>query len=804
MSIPPYSLHRSACWFARQRPFALLVILCFSIAVNAQIDIGTVKGTVTDPSNARVAGARVILASPLSGRKDQTATDDEGSFVFDNVPYGTYVVRIEADGFRPAVQEVAIHSNVTTEITSSLDVLASQQSLTVDVPADLVQKDVPRTETVIDEKSIGRLNPAVLRNNQLQNIVSTTPGWTTENDGLIHIRGVDDGALYVVDGVPTPDRMDGVFATSFQTERISSINVITGNIPAEFGHRSGAVVIVQPKSGIDTPLTGTLSLGAGSFHSGEVTSTIAGGTRRWGFFLAASGSRSSRFLDPVDPRNFHNRGGAVALSLRADWHPTGNDIVLLDGSQDGTNFQVPNLLTQELAGQHQRQELRDNHQSISWQHTWSANTLTNVALFRHSYRSQLFGSPFDVPLLAGQNRNHVRNGLLASATHATHGHTIKAGVEGSRVSLNELFSFAVTNQQIAEVADLSPAALAFTQSNPFVFVGHSTRGVESAYAQDDFSPLHNLTINAGLRYDHSRLLVCDQQVSPRIGGVYYFGLTKTALRASFNRLFMPPQVENLLLASSAQARSLSPFVGFADGGGAAILPEHSSAFEVGISQELPQRLRLNAAYWWRTFRNIDDPNVFFSTTIIFPNSVAKARARGLDVRLDVPERHGWSGYMSYTNSRITEVGPLNGGLFLTDDFIEISPGTEFTPDHDQRNVGSFAVTYAAQRRGLWASFSGRYESGVPIEVAQDEFDRLKSLPGADLVNFTSQRVKPWAIIGWSGGMDLVRQEHMTVAAEINIANLADHRFVYNFGNPFSGTHFGYPRLWAARLKFTFH
>src|SRR4029077_2284675 len=222
---------------------------------------------------------------------------------------------------------------------------------------------------------------------------------------------------------------------------------------------------------------------------------------------------------------------------------------------------------------------------------------------------------------------------------------------------------------------------AFTQSSPFVFVGHSTRGVESAYAQDDFSPLHNLTINAGLRYDHSRLLVSDQRVSPRIGGVYYFGLTKTALRASFNRLFMPPQVENLLLASSAQARSLSPFVGFADGGGAAILPEHSSAFEVGISQELPQRLRLNAAYWWRTFRNIDDPNVFFSTTIIFPNSVAKARARGLDVRLDVPERHGWSGYMSYSNSRITEVGPLNGGLFLTDDFIEISPGTEFTPDH---------------------------------------------------------------------------------------------------------------------------
>src|SRR5437868_4391810 len=147
---------------------------------------------------------------------------------------------------------------------------------------------------------------------------------------------------------------------------------------------------------------------------------------------------------------------------------------------------------------------------------------------------------------------------------------------------------------------------------------------------------------------------------------------------------MPPQVENLLLASSQQARALSPF----PGGGASIAPETCSAYEAGISQELPQRLRLNLAYWWRRFHNIDDPNVLFSTSIIFPNSVAAARAKGLDARLDVPERHGWSGYLSYSNSRITEIGPLNGGLFLTQDFLEIGPGTEFTPDHDQRNVGS--------------------------------------------------------------------------------------------------------------------
>jgi len=83
-------------------------------------------------------------------------------------------------------------------------------------------------------------------------------------------------------------------------------------------------------------------------------------------------------------------------------------------------------------------------------------------------------------------------------------------------------------------------------------------------------------------------------------------------------------------------------------------------------------------------------------------------------------------------------------------------------------------------------------------------DRLRTLPGASLVNFADQRVKPWRVFGWSGGMDFFTNERITVSAQLDVQNLADHQFVYNFGNPFSGTHFGYPRVWAARLKFTFH
>ena len=191
------------------------------------------------------------------------------------------------------------------------------------------------------------------------------------------------------------------------------------------------------------------------------------------------------------------------------------------------------------------------------------------------------------------------------------------------------------------------------------------------------------------------------------------------------------------------------------------------------------------------------------TTIIFPNSVAKAEAQGLDVRLDVPIRRGFSAYFTYTNNEIVEVGPLNGGLFLDDDFIEIGPGTRFVPDHDQRNVASFALTYASRHRGIWTSFNGRYESGVPMELPDLDDEELHALPGANLVNFDTGRVKPWYVFGWSGGMDLVQKERFTVGAQLDLQNLANRDFAFNWGNPFSGTHFGYPRLIAGSLKFTF-
>jgi hypothetical protein len=706
-------------------------------------------------------------------------------------------------GFQPFTQRVSVNSNIPVIVDIKLNVAGISESVNIRANEALLRPDSSGTETTVDESFIRRL-PSVTQSSNLQRVVATTPGWRTENDGLLHVRGVDDGTLYVIDGIPVTDRLDVLSGNSYDTEAIRSLNIMTGNIPAEFGGRSGAVVNIQSKSITGMPTTSSLSFGGGSFQSQAVNATFGRSFgKKIGFLVIASGNRSNRFVDPVDPRNLNNRGGSLRLNLRSDWHPTIKDILLFTVSMNGTDFHITNDLEQEMAGQRQRQELRDDSESVRWQRTWSSPTVTDFAYYRQSYRSRLFGSHFDTPLFANQDRRDVREGIIANLTRALHGHTLKTGVEVSRLSLREFFTFAVTDRAAAQRREVSDAALEFDIGHPFVFRDRRIRGQFSGYIQDTFSPLKNFTIDAGLRFDHSSLLASEQQFSPRVGAVYYVHRTRTAVRGSFNRLYMPPQIENLLLSSSEQARRLSPFASEAAGGAKTVLPERVSAYEVGFAQDVLGLFRLDGAYWYRSFRNFDDPNVFFNTTIIFPNSVARGFARGVDARLDIPEKKGWSGYLSYGNSRVLQTGPLNGGLFLTNDFLRIGPGTRFIPDQDERNTASFGVAYNLRSKGLWASFMGRYESGVPLEVEEDKLKQLKDLPGAELVNFGRGRVKPWSVFDFSTGCDIFKEEKVSMQVQFDVQNIANRKFVYNFGNPFSGTHFGYPRLWDAKIKLVF-
>lgn len=779
-------------------PVLLAGLLLFPDGVSAQLQQGTISGTIVGPTGVTIHEARVTLIDHL-GNAVTSVEAANGEFSIANVALGSYSLRADAPPFQGVVQSLTVSDARPVTIQLRLSAVLAEQ---VVVTEESSQPVSTATRVTLAGEAVRRA-PIRISSRGIQDAIATTPGWATEDNGLLHARGVDDGFLYVIDGVPMYERMDSLHGVAPDPEMIDSMNVITGHVPPEFGFKSGGVIEVRTSSRKSDRWLGNLQGSSGSDSTWQGSGVVGGPTSEaTSLTFGMASQRSSRFLDPVHPDNLHNSGHAVNATVELGWTISPSSTLAVLGGFGRSIFDVPHNEEQEENGQDQRQRNQQTWQTASWQRAWSAGTVTQAAAYHRSGSAALNGSERDVPLYISADRRLRRAGVLASLTHQRGRHVLKGGVEASRLSLAEDFSFFVTDEDAAEEAELSEGALAHDEDDPFVFHGTATPWLFAVYFQDSVRFGRGLTVDFGLRGDRARMLIPSSQWSPRLGAAYHIPDTGTVVRGSVDRFFQPPQPEYLLLGSSEQARELSPFVDEAIGGGEELEPERQWATELGINQTLTRGLRLDVSYWRRRIEHVSDPNVLFGTTIIFPNSVARGQADGVDFRLEFARTRGFSAYVNYTNAHVVQFGPVTGGLFLEDEVIEISDGTAFTPDHDQRNVGSFGIGYD-HPGGAWVSFTGRYESGTPLEVDVEELDELMQRPGSDLVDFGRGRVKPRQLLDIMGGTHLFRRAGGELRVRGGILNAAGERFAYNFGNPFSGTHFGPGRTFQIGLQVRF-
>jgi outer membrane receptor for ferrienterochelin and colicin len=781
------------------RGFTVLFGLLISIGPAwAQLQEGSIVGTLIAPDGQPPDSAVVTLLDPL-GTRLATVVAQRGVFTLGGVAPGTYTLRAEAPPLEATVQHVTVSSAVPVRVHMRLSAVAAEQVVVYGAEA---QPGSTATRVTLAGELVRRA-PSRIGTRGLQDAIATLPGWSTEDNGLLHVRGVDDGFLYVIDGVPVYERLDGVFGMAPDPAMVDSMNVVTGYIPPEFGWKSGGVIEVRSSTRTGGRWTGALDVLAGADATRDV-SLVSGGPAgsAASVTVGITGQASSRFLDPVHPDNFHNQGGAWSGGAQWSYSPSAGQLLSVLAGASRSRYDVPHGESQESARQDQRQTTEQWWQTLSWQRTWRASTVSQLAAYHRTGAALLSGSDRDTPLFTHADRDSRRVGVLASVSHQQGRHLLKAGVEAAWVRIREDFTFAVTDEEDAEEAGISAEAMAYTLDAPFGFADAASRPLFALYLQDSVRLSDAVTIDAGVRADWSRLLVSASQVSPRVGAAYSWKTTGTTIRASAGRFFQPPQPENLLLASSDDAWELSPFRA-ETGGGAVLHPERQTAFEIGFDHRFARRVRLDLAVWHRRITDVADPNVFFGTTVLFPNSVAKGRASGFDTRLEVPRRRGVSGYVSYTNARVTQYGPITGGLFLEEEVIEIGPGTAFTPDHDQRHAAAFGLSHDVEARGFWAAFTGRYESGTPLEVDDEELDELRERPGAELVDFDSGRVKSRTVFDLSASKRLLHQRRLSLSLRASLLNLTGRRWAYNFGNPFSGTHFGPGRTLQVGLRLQF-
>jgi outer membrane receptor protein involved in Fe transport len=790
------------------------VLLLFGPTVFAQSRIGTVQGVVKDPGGALVPNAQITVTQPVTRYRQTTQTDAQGSFKLVNLPFNTYNVRAEATGFQPAEESIDLESTIplTLELSLSLEQTTAAVTITTGNAA-MLEPDRTSSDTDIGQTILERPVGAA-PSRAIESIVASTPGFVTDDNGRMHPRGSESQVQYVVDGVPITDNLSAIFSTSLDARTLRTVEVLTGGIPAEFGDKLAGVINVNTRSGLEGPTQGGISFSGGSFSTGETAVDFSTHTKKLGFLTNLSASTSQRYLDPPTLDNFHNFGRTGKGFFRLDYQFDANNSLRGVFNVGGSNFQVPNRFDQELAGQDQRQRLRDNSENISFQHIFSPNTVAQFSFFHRQSHAELISNTLSTPVVANQDRTLQNYGGIGSVSLTRGSHNIKFGGQFTITPVDEHFTFYPTEQfpdLVDEEGNVFPNPVNnFSATNPFVFDQSKTGRTLSAYVQDRFSPLKNLTLDLGVRYDNYKLLISEQELSPRLAVAYYIPKTQTTLRASYNRLFQPPPAESLLLASSSAAAALSP-ISVLQGITTVqpILPDKQNAFEVGAQQLLSKLFRMNLTVYQKRIENFSDKDQFFETGVIFPIAISSGRVTGEEVRIESTDIHGFHGFVSYANARAFGVTPITGGLFLGEDPQDLFlHGFKFANDHDQRNEAQFQVSYNHRPSGIYASFSGRYDSGVPTDVE----------PGTTLAEFVAQgfdprlfseidfqrgRVRPRTILDFSIGADLMQKERVSLNLQFDVQNLTNELFLYNFQSVFSGTHVGYPRLFSGRLSLRF-
>lgn len=776
----------------------LLVLVTMAVSApgwpDAQLQISSISGVVRDVQRQPLAGAVVLLADSAGNVVRSRNTGTDGSFRIEDVAPGSYTVRVEWQGTIVVTRSLVIRGSLPVDVELAAG-LVRHDAVVVRGDADVNTAERPWSLA----GDALRRNAETLPSQRVQATLSTLPGWTSEDNGLLHVRGVDDGLLYVQDGIPIYERVDRLFGLAPNPSGIASLHVLNGYIPPEFGLKSGGVIEVRSESGVGERWSGTLDAGAGSFETRNVSVLAAGpADHATGLMFTGSVEGSSRFLDAVDLANYHNEGRAASAGAQATRHSTTN-VFAVSGQTGWSRYDVPHSEDQESAGQDQQQRVTQTLVSASWQRVLSPASVWQLSGYSRAGAAAVVGSPTDTPVSLDGERSDRRHGVLASVTYQRGRHTLKAGGEASTLRLNERFMFAVTDPDAGEEAGLSEGAIAHDREHPFAFAERRRPMLWSAFAQDAFRVSNAFTLNFGVRFDRSRLLIPASQWSPRVGVAYELR-PGTVARASIMRLFQPPQAEYLLLASSPEARTLSPFVDEDEGGGSAIPPERQTALEASLSQQLTAGWEVEGAVWRRRVRDVGDPNVFFGTTVTVPNAVARQHAWGFDARITMRPGAGWSASANYTHARVEQFGPVTGGLFLEDEYLEIRDGTRFIPDHDQRHGFGASVTFADATRHWRASASVRHQSGTPLGVEEDDVEDLLGRPGSEVVDVDSSRVRPRTLVDAQAAWTFFRGPRAEWSVSAWVTNLFNQTYAFNFGNPFSGTHFGPPRRAGLNLS----
>ncbi|HTZ69875.1 MAG TPA: TonB-dependent receptor [Acetobacteraceae bacterium] len=532
-----------------------------------------------------------------------------------------------------------------------------------------------------------------------------TPGVSQDSYGQIHLRNDHANIQYRIDGVILPEGIS-FFGQSLTSRFASSIDLITGSLPAQYGLVTTGIVDIQTKSGTFAN-GGSIGVYGGSRDWLEPSIEYAGSRGNLNYYFA--GDYLQNAIGIENPTASHtplhdNTQQGHGFGYVEDIIDSTSKITAMFGVYQGA-FQIPDNPGQApafaLGSQtyfnsallNESQTESNDYGVISYLKAEDNYSFQVSAFERYSrlaYTPDHVGDLMFYGLSQNATRSDLAEGLQADGSYRLgDDHTLRFGalVTGERATASTS-------------SDVFPCLVADCSSAGTIPV-HITDGsgqtglTYSAYLQDEWRLLPSLTLNYGLRYDILNAYTDAQQVSPRVNLVWKPD-AETAFHVGYSRYFTPPSLENI------SGQSISKFAGTTGYPGgytpanppldSPILPERSNYFDVGADHVFFPGFKLGVDGYWKIARDLIDEGQFGAPIILSVFNYAHANVLGIEFTgsYDVGNLSAY-GNLSIGRERATQLVSQQFN-FSPDDFAYVANHYIYT-DHSQFYTASAGASY---------------------------------------------------------------------------------------------------------------
>jgi hypothetical protein len=254
-----------------ERLFSLIIVCQLTLLTVSvgwgQTITGSITGTVTDPSEAVVVGAKVTAQNLATGVSTTTQTNTAGVYTIRFLPIGTYVVSIEAKGFATdTTSAFTLEINQTAKINVALKVSAQT---TVEVKETIHPILDTSDATLGNTLSTNEIQNIPLNGRNFSSLTLFQPGAvdtdptgmsgnnaierSTYNSGIASINGNREQANnYMLEGADNNESQNGLIGYNPAPDAIAELRVVSANADASYGNANGGTIVTILKSGTNS------------------------------------------------------------------------------------------------------------------------------------------------------------------------------------------------------------------------------------------------------------------------------------------------------------------------------------------------------------------------------------------------------------------------------------------------------------------------------------------------------------------------------------------------------------------------